>query len=294
MELETLLKNTEYESFIGSVQKIELKNYIYPDLFKIGKKATGYYTVKIRKNNENHIVDSLECIVKIADPENIVHKNIDTFEKDGLIIQINNWIDGKQPIDMNREKIPEIFGKLAYINKKNIVTGPYTTMYAEGEKFETIEEMINWEIKHHKEYIPIEINWAEIFGVVNNLKKGIPSIILEDINTGNMFITGDGKYKIIDLDWLHNGLNLYQFDHFDYFNFYGKVWYVITGEEAKESYTAYFDEIGIKKEEANEQIRSVEILSILRQNTHWKRKNRPNDEEIRRRIKIVLGKDRFI
>jgi hypothetical protein len=294
VELEVLLKNTEYESFIGTTQKIELKNHIYSDLFKIGKKDAGYYVIKIRKNNENHIIESLDCIKKIIDSENVLHKNIDVFEKESFIIQISKWINGKQPIDINREKIPEIFGKLAYINKKNVVNGPYTTMYAEGRRFETIEEMIDWEINCHKNYLPVDLNWLEISGILKNLKKGIPSIIVEDINTGNMFITDDGKYKIIDLDWLHNGLNLYQFDHFDYFNFYGNVWYVITGKEARESYIAYFDELGINKEEANEQIRSVEILSILRQNTHWKRKNRSNEEEIKRRIKIVLEKYQFI
>jgi thiamine kinase-like enzyme len=289
-EIETLLQNTAYGSFIGSVQRVELKNHTYSDLFKIGKKEAGYYAIKIRKNSEDHIIDSLDCIAKIIDPENVVHKNTDVFEKDGLIIQINKWIKGKQPIDTLREKIPEIFGKLAYINKKNIVNGPYTTMYAEGERFETIEKMIN----RHKDYLPAETDWAEIYETLKSLKKGIPCIITEDINTGNMFITDDGEYKIIDLDWLHGGLNLYQFDHFDYFNFHGNPWYVITGEEAKESYTAYFDELGINKEEANEQIRAVEVLSILRQNTHWKRNNRPNEEEIKRRMKIVLEKDRFI
>jgi hypothetical protein len=167
-------------------------------------------------------------------------------------------------------------------------------MYAEGERFETTEEMINREINRHKDFLPPGIDWTEIFGILKNLKKGFPCVIVEDINTGNMFITDDGKYKIIDLDWLHKGLNLHQFDHFDYFNFHGNVWYVITGEEAKESYAAYFDELGINKEEANEQIRAVEILSVLRQNTHWKRNNRPNEEEIKRRMKIVLEKDRFI
>ncbi|MDR2029032.1 MAG: hypothetical protein LBP93_05780 [Treponema sp.] len=293
-ELENLLKDTKYASFFGSVQKVELKNYTYPDLFKIGKEETGYYAIKIRRNNEPHIIDSLDCISKIVDPENVIYKNMDVFQKDGFIIQVNKWINGKQPIDINREKIPEIFGKLACINKKNIVNGPYTTMYAEGKRFETIKEMVNWEMDQHKNYLPDGINWMEVSEILKELEKGIRSIIVEDINTGNMYITDDGKYKIIDIDWLHNGLNLYQFDHFDYFNFYGNVWYVITGEEARESYIAYFDELGISKEEANEQIRSSEILSILRQNTYWEKSNRPNEEEIKRRIKIVLERDRFI
>ncbi len=129
--------------------------------------------------------------------------------------------------------------------------------------------------------------------VMENLKNGIPCIINEDMNCGNMFITNNGEYKIIDTEWIINGINLYQFQHFDYFGFEEKTWYKIT-DEAKECYEAYFKTLGVSNEEANEQIRAIELLNTLRENTYIKYSGKENDAEIKRRIQIILTKNRFV
>ena len=54
--IENLLKNTRYEQFIGHFHSIELKNYVYKNLFKIGNDKLGYYSLKIRKNTENRFL----------------------------------------------------------------------------------------------------------------------------------------------------------------------------------------------------------------------------------------------
>ena len=89
------------------------------------------------------------------------------------------------------------------------------------------------------------------------------------------------------------GLNLYQFEKIDYFCFEKKEWYNIT-DEAEECYRAYFNTLGIKDDEANEQIRAYELLSVLRKNTYLKYQKKDDDEEIRRRVKLIIGKDRFV
>jgi hypothetical protein len=292
-ELEILLKNTKYERFIGHINSVELKGYKYNDLFKIGNENTGYFALKIRNVNKKYVSESIENISKINDHEEFINKNRAIIEKNGFIIMVSDWLKGLQPIDHNRETLPIFFSKLAYMNKQNIIKGPYTSMYADGNYFETIEDLINWEIDYHKKYLQDVMDIENIAGILEPLKNGLPCIILEDMNTGNLFITDDGKYKFIDTEWIIKGLNLYQFEKIDYFGFEEREWYNIN-TEAKECYSAYFETLGIKKEKANEQIRAFELLQVLRKNTYLKYFGKGNDEEIRNRIKTVKEKMKYI
>jgi hypothetical protein len=292
-ELETLLKDTKYEPFIGYIHYVELKDYIYTDLFRIGNEHIGNFALKIRKNDKRYVLDTIENISRINDQEKLIHKYKDIIEKNGLLIMVSDWLTGMQPVDNGRECLPIFFSKLANINKQNIVKGPYTSMYMDGNYFETIEELINWEIDYHKNFLQGIIDIKEIIEILKCLKEGFPCIIFEDMNTGNLFITDNGEYKFIDTEWIIKGLNLYQFEKIDYFGFEERKWYNIN-EEAKECYVAYFETLGIKTEEANEQIRAFELLQVLRKNTYLKYLKKDNDEEIKKRIKVVIEKEKYI
>jgi hypothetical protein len=65
-------------------------------------------------------------------------------------------------------------------------------------------------------------------------------------------------------------------------------------EESKDCYDAYFDELGIKRDRANEQIRSFELLQVLRKNTYLKYCKEDKEEETEERIKIVMERERYI
>jgi len=292
-DIENLLKNTRYEKFIGHFQSIELKSNIYKNLFKIGNDKLGYYSLKIRENTEKQILDTINCLSVLNDNEEFVNKIIDIIEKDNHIVMISEWLNVIQPIDNNRNLLPAFFEKLAILNKQNVVNGPYTSMYADGNYFETTDELIDWEINYHKKYLQTSIETSEIIKYLKNLKLGLSCIILEDVNTGNLLLTNDGKYKYIDTEWIMRGLNLYQFEKIDYFCFGKKEWYNIT-DEAEECYRAYFNTLGIKNDEANEQIRAYELLSVLRHNTYLKYHKKDDDNEIERRIKMIIEKNRFI
>jgi len=233
--IEDLLKNTRYERFIGHFQPIELKNYVYKNLFRIGNDRLGYYSLKIRETTEKQIFDTIHCLSVLNDDEGFVNKIVDIIKKDAHIIMISEWLNGIQPIDKNRDLLPRFFEKLAYLNKQNIVNGPYTSMYADGNYFGTIDELIDYEINYHKQYLQASIKTGEIIGCLKNLKLGLSCVILEDVNTGNLMLTNDGKYKYLDTEWIMRGLNLYQFEKIDYFCFEEKEWYNIT-DEAEECY----------------------------------------------------------
>jgi hypothetical protein len=291
-ELEILLKDTKYKEFIGFIYPIELKKYVYKDLFKIGNENTGHFVLKLRKNNRKDVVESIKNLKSLKDTDNFINKYIDIIEKNDLLIMVSDWLDGIQPIDNNRKYLPLFFSKLAYLNKHNIGKGTFTSMYVDGNYFNTIDELIDYEINYHKNYFKDIFNLKYIVEILDTLKHGLATIILEDMNTGNLIITNDGQYKYIDAEWIINGLNLYQFEKIDYFGF-EKKWYNIN-EESKECYTAYFETLDIKIEEANEQIRAFELLQVLRKNTYLKYFGKDNDNEIERRIKKVIEKEKYI
>ena len=218
-DIENILKNTSYEQFIGSFQSIELKNCVYKNLFKIGNDRLGYFSLKIRENTEKQILDTINCLSVLNDRENFVNKIIDVIEKDNHIIMVSQWLNGLQPIDNNRNLLPSFFEKLAQLNKQNIVKGPFTSMYTDGNYFETTNELIDWEINYHKQYLQTFMETDEIIKYLQNLKLGLSCIILEDMNTGNLLLTNDREYKYIDTEWIMKGLNLYQFEKIDYFCF---------------------------------------------------------------------------
>ena len=166
-------------------------------------------------------------------------------------------------------------------------------MYLDGKYFNDINELIDYEIDYHKKYFTGKMNSKDIMEVMQILKYGIPCIINEDMNRGNFIITGDGEYRIIDTEWIIRGSNLYQFQHVHFFDFDGKKWYNII-DEAKECYAAYFETLGIKSAEANEQIRAIELLSVLRRNTYLKFFKKDNDSEMEKRIIIILEQKQFI
>ena len=119
-DIENLLKNTHYEKFIGHFQQIELNNFVYKNLFKIGNDELGHYSIKIREKSEKQIIDTINCLSLLNDDEGFVNKIIDVIEKDNHIIMVSEWLNGVQPIDdKNRKLLPSFFEKLAFLNKQN-------------------------------------------------------------------------------------------------------------------------------------------------------------------------------
>jgi len=292
-EVEKILEGTQYKHFIGAMQKVTLKEYVYNDLFKTGNKNSGYFAVKIRKKDTKNFVDSIDCLKTANDAEGFINKNGGIIENEDYVLTVSEWLNGKQPIDDNRDKLPLFFSKLATFNKNNIVGGPYTSMYTDYNYFDTADELIDWEINYHKNFFFENMDIKGITEILKTLKHGITCIINEDMNCGNLFITDEEKYKVIDTEWIIRGINLYQFQHINYFGFEEKTWYRIT-EEAKDCYEAYFGTLGLSNAKANEQIRAIELLSVLRTNTFLKDLKKDNDEEILKRIEIVMGKEKYI
>jgi hypothetical protein len=184
--LKTLLKNTKYEVFIDSANYVEANGNIYPDLFKIGDNDNGYFVLKIRKNNKKFVFQSIENMLIINDENNFINPYKDIIKRSDYVITKSNWLNGFQPIN-NKKYLSKFFSLLGYFNKQNIVKGPYTSMYVDGNYFESIDELVKWEINNHFKYIQNFNEMHRIVEILNFLKTGLQCIILEDLNTGNLF-----------------------------------------------------------------------------------------------------------
>ena len=292
-DVEKLLAVTQYGPFIGTLEKITLKEYTYPDHFKMGNDRLGYYSIKIRGIEVKNVMNSINIIKAMIDTEKLFNSTIGIVEKGGYVLLISEWLHGTQPIDIRRDALPVFFAKLAVFNKNNATKGPFTSMYMDSSNFNSIDEMTDREIKYHKKYLNAKLGTKWMFRALEELNNGIPCIINEDMNCGNFMITDDGKYKIIDTEWIIRGNNLYQFQHIDYFGFGGGNWYTVTGE-AKDCYRAYFETLGVSNSEANDQIKAIELLNVLRENTYWMHSGKGDDTEIEKRIQTVLQKEKYI
>jgi hypothetical protein len=272
---------------------VVLKDFVYPTLFKVGNEDLGYFAFKIRDKKETNFKDSIGCIKIAKDVDNFINVNTGDIENDKYVISISKWLNGKQPIDNDRGKMPVFFSRLATLNKNNISSGPFTSIFTDYRYFDTANELIDCEINYHKKFFFEGMDTKRITEVLEILKRGLACIINEDMNGSSAFITDDGQYKIIDTDWIIRGINLYQFQWLNYFGFEEKKWYLIT-EEAKECYEAYFGTLGLSNAEANEQIRAMELLNILRINTMLKDSKKDDDAGIEKKIKIVMDKEKYI
>ena len=60
-DIEKMLNRTQYESFIGTFQKVILKDFVYPILFKICTGTTILIAQNIGTRNESQSKNHAEC-----------------------------------------------------------------------------------------------------------------------------------------------------------------------------------------------------------------------------------------
>jgi hypothetical protein len=267
-DLANLLRDTPFAALAESAVPVTVRGFTYPDLFRIGSFDSGYFCVKLRPANAPHVNESLRCLSSMQDPENLISRYVSVLLRDDTRILISQWVTGVQPFENAGHTLPEFFRRQARFNLHNPSDGPFTSMYSDGEHFDSIEELVDAEIDYHLGFFDVEDYRTAVIDAVQPLKGGLGCLVFEDMNPGNMFLTDKGEYVLIDTEWLHPGLNLHQFDHTNYFRFREPKWYTIT-EEAAACYAAYFGELRLDAKEANAQVRAYEVLAVVRSNTYW-------------------------
>lgn len=291
--LQTRLRGTPLES-ASSIDPVTQNGFTYPDLFRVVVDGVGVFAVKLRHKSQAHVADALACLASVSDPESLLNRYLYVLESGDHSILVSQWIDGIQPHNGRRDTLPEFFEKLARFNAANQVSGPYTSMYADGRHSDSIATLVDSELDYHRRYLGDVSLGNEITEALQPLKRGLACVVHEDMNTGNMILAGDGRHVFIDLEWVHKGLNLHQFDHMNFFGFREPDWHNIT-DEAAECYRAYFSALPMSSQEANDQIRAYELLAVIRQNTYWRYFEKTDMyEQTPIRLERVMGQDRFV
>ncbi|MBN1499107.1 MAG: hypothetical protein JW982_03050 [Spirochaetes bacterium] len=263
------LRSTEFSSIADTIAEIEGDGQILHNIYKMGNDSTGYFSIKKRNLHQKYIADSIDNLNIMNDESGIFIKYKKVYKTEDCFILVSDWIDGKNLHPDFRNKLPLLFAELAKFNHKNIISGPFTSMYADGAYSDSADELVDRELNYHLTFWVDDKFRKVISEKVQFLKTGLPCLINEDLNLGNMKIMQDNRIVFIDTEWLQRNINLYQFDHVDYFCFDKPEWYSISGE-AGDSYTSYFKELPVSVNDANRQIQAFEILKVLRQNTYWR------------------------
>ena len=266
--------NTKYENYFTKIENVTLQGYLYKDLFKAFTKTGIVYAIKVRDLSKNHVQESIKYLSEMNDDENIISKNEDVLINDGKYICISKWIHGVQPIDTNRDKIQKFYSMLAKFNKNNLSNGPYTSMYLDGRKFFSIEELVITEFNECIAGYNGKHSKLNIQNSVKNICLGFGCLILEDMNTGNMIIDQNGSYHFIDTEYLTAGINLYQFDHVNLFNLDEIKWYNVTNEK-DDVLNEYFKILCDDSRIIKMQILGFAMLKLLRKIAflNWKKEN---------------------
>ncbi|MCG8481398.1 MAG: hypothetical protein MI724_20055 [Spirochaetales bacterium] len=261
-----LLARSELADWASSARPVERHGHLYTDLFVITHPTHGDLFVKIRRADEAHIGRSLQSLADIRDREGLVEKHIHVERVGDRYIIATRRVLGSYIEGEKRSELPRFFGALARFNTENRSRGPFTSMYADGRLFQSVDELIEHEIAEHFRWVGA-IDLRLLREALGALGSGFGCVIQEDTNVGNMILTTDGEPTFLDTEWIHASANLYQFDHMNPFGISEAAWFNIT-EEAQECYAAYFDALGESRLKANDQIRGIELLSALRANTY--------------------------
>ena len=268
-ELTQYLRSTEFGDIADTLTGMELKGTKLKYLFQIGNESSGYFVIKLRKAGRRYVEDSIENMETMKDESKMFHRYKRILKTNDWVLLVSDYVDGDHLHPNHRNEIPRLFSQLASFNQSNMVSGPYTSMCVDGKYFDTVDDLVDWELKYLLAFWVQEKYRDAIVEQIGPLKNGLPCLINEDMNLGNMKILPDKRFVFTDTEWLQRGLNLYQFMHVHYFKSKDLNWYSIA-DEARQCYASYFQKLDISKEEANRQIRAFEILKVLRSNAYFR------------------------
>jgi hypothetical protein len=267
-EILQILHETRNIPVILELFEIQLNGKLCKGIYQ-ARSEDSWYSIKIRPKDDALTQSAISVIQNIEyNFELFFSPYLHILESDSHLILIKEWEYGESIDETATTYLPDFFAKLARFNLKNASDGKFISMYADGRYASTIDDLISHEIEYHFRFWKDESSKNRIVDILQALYTGFGCIISEDNNLANLIVTENSNVKLIDLDWIQSGSNLYQFDHFSYFTNINPKRYAIHGALAKECYDAYFSELPGSRLQANDQIRAIEVLSTLRKNTY--------------------------
>ena len=261
--MNNILKTTKYKDQIVSLNEVCVHGHTYYDLFKMVLNDDMKYSAKIRNINDIHIAESLKYLSQMKDSAGIISNYYDVIKTKENYILISKWIEGNHPDNSDKDILEKASSALAQFNKDNTHTGPYTSMYMDSVKYNTIEELVDGETQPYLANYKGTHSIKFLRSCLDKLKSGLGCLILEDINIGNILIENTGRLNFIDTEYMTAGLNLYQFEHINLLKFDQEEWFNIS-KNADKILITYFKTLGEPNKRASAQTCGYYVLSILR------------------------------
>ncbi|QQO10049.2 hypothetical protein [Breznakiella homolactica] len=226
------------------------------------------YVAKVSNNSFNHFVYSSELYQNTAinDPDSLLSKKIG-FRYDGKnYFVLEKYVEGDTDPETIRAIMPGIFYKIGVFHRENKAEGRVWSMYSDGRKFDSIEDMVRYEFSYHESYWEDTKTLDPCLSAVMNLTKGFRTVLHGDLHLGNVILRDSGPV-LIDTEWSALSLNMFEFEHVDFFGISRDYSEKVT-DNALDCYRAYFYALGINEKISNELIRGYNVLKVMRKNTY--------------------------
>jgi hypothetical protein len=296
-DITQLLIRFDLEAFTESVTKIKWINdedKFYSDLFRIQNNQGESLILKVRNKSSLNIKCAVDSLSVINDPSNFIEKYTQVFSDENYYYLFTDWIDGSNPIQNKIEVMPKVFSLLANIHAINTSNGPFFSKYSDGRISDSINHLVDSEVDYHMSFFNLPHLKKDCKSIIEKLKTGIPCLVHEDVHPGNVLEDTYGNIKLIDCEWLHAGLNLYEFEYVQLYDIRDKNWWDID-ECGLSCYKEYFSSLKLDNVTANSQIKAFEMLKIFRLNTYWEYfKMSDNLPKIKSTIEMIIDTDQFI
>lgn len=268
--VKSILKKNGYSKFLYRFKNIEsaYDSRTFDFLYKLTSREGESKLLKIRLKESFNIRHSLSAICQMNDSTGLFENFEAVITEGEYLFFMREWYQESATLDEKKKLMPSLFERLAVFHRANPGRPPFFSKYSDGKIFDSIADLVAWEVDYHMTFFDATALTEGIYHDVLYLKNSAPVIIHEDVHPANMISLPDGSTKLIDTEWMHSGVNLYEFEYIKLFDSYeSDPWDI--DRYGLECYRHYFKAFGLDKEKAENFFRAFELLKILRLNTYW-------------------------
>ena len=184
------------------------------------------------------------------------------------VLALWEWLGGTDLRTENRQEIPHAFAMLGKYHKKKRKQSSLKSDITRKE-YKSIPDLLDAEVEYLWTFSneSLKNDCRRLLAVLEN---GFPTLNHGDVHPGNM-VFSEGEIYLVDWGYSHFGFNFSDLSYLWDNNIYSNCpdgWWMIQGEEAEKSITAYLEAIGLSKLPARDIMLAVMLRNQLYSNTN--------------------------